>query len=149
MAIAREISRGHCAEMFSPRAGGTKEKARKRCANERRDTYHGQPADGFWRAEMPHAAAPQSACTAEELVQATGLHLKTIQSYVLTLHREHGCYIESWDEDAAGRQTIARYMIGQKPDAKRPRRPSGERARAYRARKAQERTLLAIQGRLS
>jgi hypothetical protein len=91
----------------------------------------------------------ESACTAEELVQATGLHLKTIQSYVLTLHREHGCYIESWDEDAAGRQTIARYMIGQKPDAKRPRRPSGERARAYRARKAQERTLLAIQGRLS
>lgn len=82
--------------------------------------------------------------TCHELREMVGLSLFTTRHYVLTLHREGGCYIAHWEQDKRGRYTTAAYRLGKKRDAVKPVMCGAERQRRARAKAKQVKTLFAL-----
>lgn len=80
--------------------------------------------------------------TCEELADLTGLHYVTALQYTRELHRAGAAHICAWEKDTRGRDAIRVYKLGAGKDAKRTKKTSAERARAYQAKK---RMLNAIQ----
>lgn len=89
-------------------------------------------------------ALQDEAMTVHELQELVGLHLFTTRNYVLTLHREGGCYIAHWEQDKRGRYTTAAYRLGKMRDAVKPVMCSAERQRRARAKAKQVKTLFAL-----
>lgn len=84
--------------------------------------------------------------TVRELTELVGLHVYTVRSYVLTMHREGACHIAHWERDTMGRYQIAAYALGPGKDAKRPTLDAKERGRMYRQRVRQQKALFALAG---
>lgn len=59
------------------------------------------------------------ACTARDLMAASGMTQHTVQYYVNALHR-YGCiHVAAWERDASGKQSIRAFTFGNAPDAKK------------------------------
>lgn len=92
-------------------------------------------------------AMQDNALTMHELVDLTGLAIKTVRSYVLTLHKIGGCHIAHWEQDKRGAWSTPAWRIGAKKDAQKPARiPDKVRSAAYRTRRAQQKMLAAMAG---
>ena len=65
--------------------------------------------------------------TAAELVEATGMHMRTVQGFIMALHRKNVVRIAGWERDRSGKQSIRVYEFGEAADATkvatRPRAP--------------------------
>ena len=68
----------------------------------------------------------------EELAAETGLHLLTVQKYTAALRREGACYIDHWEKDVLGRDSIRIYKIGRAPDKARAKMTGAARAKRHR-----------------
>lgn len=74
-----------------------------------------------------------------ELAERTGLHYVTVQGYCRELHRAGACFIDHWDIDTRGRDSIKIYKIGRGTDAKRRKlTPAQRQARTRAGRKLLE-----------
>ena len=74
--------------------------------------------------------------TVEDLTQATGFCRQTITKALKALRQQQLAYICDWDTDEQGRAIVARWAVGEHPDARRPgAQVPAEKQRAYRARK--------------
>ena len=83
-----------------------------------------------------------------EIVEATGLHPVTVGEYLRALKRAKVIHVSSWDGDAKGAMTIARYRIGNRVDAKKPPPTTAvQRQQAHRERKKQIAMIHATAGR--
>lgn len=80
--------------------------------------------------------------TVREIAEETGLTEFSVRCYMRAMRRHRAVHVESWEHDTAGRQTLAAYRLGRKPDAVRvPPRTNSERMKHYRARKRDARIL--------
>ena len=80
--------------------------------------------------------------TVPELACESGLTEQSIRSYVRALKKRNAIYVARWEHDTAGRQSLAAYKLGNKPDAVRvPPRSRAEISRNYRARRRDARLL--------
>lgn len=80
--------------------------------------------------------------TVRDIADETGLTEFSIRCYVRAMRRHRALHVAGWEHDAAGRQTLAAYRLGRKPDAVRvPPRTNAERMKHYRARKRDARLL--------
>lgn len=67
-----------------------------------------------------------------ELAEDTGLHVVTVQHYTRELHRAGACYIDHWEKDLLGRDSIKIYKLGKGRDAKRAKLTPAQRTARYR-----------------
>lgn len=74
---------------------------------------------------------------AYELVELTGLHLRTVQRHIKALrtHKPRLVRIGDWNEDKNGVRTRAAFELGSGPDVKRPRMTEAQKQARYRANK--------------
>lgn len=73
--------------------------------------------------------------TVRDMADRSGMTEQTVRGYVRALRRLRCLHIAGWEHDAAGRQSLAVYAIGRKPDARRTApRTRAQIARDYRAR---------------
>lgn len=80
--------------------------------------------------------------TARDLAEESGLSEQSVRDYLRAMRKRRAVHVAAWEHDAAGRQTLAAYRLGRKPDAVRvPPRSRAEIARHYRARKRDARLL--------
>lgn len=87
-------------------------------------------------------ALMDDAHTEHELVELSGLHIRTVRSYVRAMQKAGGCYVHHWEPDTYGRHVVASYALGTKRDAVRPVQTKRESNLKHRAR---VRALKAIQ----
>lgn len=74
--------------------------------------------------------------TVRDIADETGLTEFSTRCYMRAMRRHRVVYVAGWELDAAGRQTLAAYKLGKRPDAVRvPPRTNSERMKHYRARK--------------
>lgn len=74
--------------------------------------------------------------TVREIAEETGLTEFSTRCYVRAMRARRVVYVASWELDTAGRQTLAAYKLGKRPDAVRiPPLTRAQMARNYRARK--------------
>ena len=74
--------------------------------------------------------------TRKEFAEGTGLSRSSVELMVAALRQQKVVYVDDWLDDAGGRQTIAVFAVGNRPDAKRrPKLTGVQRTRAYAARK--------------
>jgi hypothetical protein len=73
--------------------------------------------------------------TIPELAYMTGLHYITVIHYTGALHKAGACYIDHWEKDSRGRDSLKVYKIGKGTDAKRSKLTGAERTQAYRDKK--------------
>lgn len=74
--------------------------------------------------------------TVPEIAEESGLTERSVREYMRAMRKRRAVHVARWEHDAAGRQTLAAYRLGAKPDAARvPPRSRAEIARHYRARK--------------
>lgn len=74
--------------------------------------------------------------TVQDIAQETGLTEQSVRDYMRAMRKRRAVHVAGWEHDTAGRQTLAAYQLGRKPDAVRvPPRTNAERMRHYRARK--------------
>lgn len=88
------------------------------------------------------AALAEGPATVQDIAEETGLTDMSVRGYIRAMRKRRVIHIARWEHDAAGRQTLAAYQLGQKRDAVRvPPRSRAEMARHYRARKRDARIL--------
>ena len=74
--------------------------------------------------------------TVRDIADETGLTEFSTRGYMRAMRRYRVVYVAAWELDAAGRQTLAAYKLGKRPDAVRvPPMTRAQMARNYRARK--------------
>lgn len=89
------------------------------------------------------AALVAGRATARDIVDESGLSIHCVRDHLRAMHKRRAIHVAAWEQDAAGRQLLAAYSLGSKPDAPRvPPRTRAERMRHYRARKAYAKLLL-------
>jgi len=66
------------------------------------------------------AALNVAPTTAAELAEMCGLTIQTVRHYLKALHNAKAVHIADWEEDPHGARSIRAYMIGDKPDVKKP-----------------------------
>jgi hypothetical protein len=71
---------------------------------------------------------------------------ETIMGYVRALRRQKALYVARWDEDTAGRRSVAAYKLGEKPDALREPMPRAAIKRRYLERVKMRALAAAVQG---
>jgi len=80
--------------------------------------------------------------TAQDIAEETGMSAQSVRDYLRAMRKRHAVFVARWDLDQAGRQTLAAYQLGRRPDAVRvPPRSRAEIARQYRARQRDVRLL--------
>lgn len=80
--------------------------------------------------------------TVPEIAAESGLCEMTVRSYVRAMRKQRAVHVAQWHHDNAGRQSLAAYLLGRKPDAKRsPPRTRADIARDYRKRQRDARLL--------
>jgi hypothetical protein len=85
--------------------------------------------------------------TRQELIEQTGLSVKTVAAIVKALHQRRLIHVGAWEKDAAGRCILPAFSFGKGKDVPRPARKTGaELARAKKARKAYRLALHASAG---
>lgn len=85
--------------------------------------------------------------TRRELIERTGLSVKTIEGIVRALHQRRLIHIGAWEKDALGRFSLPAFSFGKGRDVPKPApKTKTELARAYKARKAQRSALHASAG---
>lgn len=72
-----------------------------------------------------------------ELAELTGLHYITVLDYCRALHAAGLIYVNRWERDGVGRDSIIIYKWGVGADASKRVLTRAEQQRRYRARKAQ------------
>ena len=72
-----------------------------------------------------------------ELAEMTGLHYVTVLDHTRTMHKVGALHICAWHPDSRGRHLIKIYAIGERRDAKRPKKTPAERQAAYRTKQQQ------------
>ena len=73
--------------------------------------------------------------TLDSLIEATGLHRVTMQTFTRCLRKHKIIYISDWEPDSMGRDAFAVFSLGSKKDAARYRQSGKERTKRYRERK--------------
>jgi predicted transcriptional regulator len=74
--------------------------------------------------------------TVIEIAEQSGLSEQSIRGYIRAMRRRKVVYIAAWEDDLRGRQTLAAYAIGDRPNAaKKPPRTRSQIAKSYRARR--------------
>ncbi len=74
--------------------------------------------------------------TVAEMAAETGLSEQSTRTYIRAMRRVCVVYVSLWELDDRGRQTLAGYSLGTKPDVVRvPPRSRKEICRDYRARR--------------
>jgi hypothetical protein len=91
-------------------------------------------------------AMMSDASSVHELAEITGLDAQTVRHYVLTLHREGGCFIEHWIADSLGRHQTPSYYLGHGKDAKKPVLPRTEQKRRSYEKRKQREAMFALAG---
>ena len=80
--------------------------------------------------------------TVPDMADESGLTEASVRSYVRALRKRRAIHVAAWEHDTYGRQSLAAYRLGRKPDAVRvPPRNRAEIARHYRARRKDARLL--------
>lgn len=102
---------------------------------------HNQPLTIAWAIIVRELCAGPS--TVSDLAAATGLNPETVMGYVRAMRRQKTLYVAHWGTDQRGRTNAAAYALGDRPDARRTRKPQSEVRRAYLARK-RDATLLGL-----
>jgi hypothetical protein len=85
--------------------------------------------------------------TRQELIEQTGLGVKTVAGIVKALHQRRLIHIGAWEKDALGRCILPAFSFGKGRDVPKPAPKTGaELARSYTARRAQRSALHASAG---
>lgn len=72
--------------------------------------------------------------TVSELSEESGLSIPTVRKYLKELHKYNVIHISRYVKDKRGNMTVKSWALGDKPDAKKPRRVTPKQACAkYRA----------------
>lgn len=85
-------------------------------------------------------------CTVADIVHETGMRPETVMGYVRALRRQKALYVSQWNEDTAGRRSVAAYRLGDKPDATRAPEARALIKRCYREREKMRAITAAVQG---
>lgn len=87
--------------------------------------------------------APQ---TCYQLAEETGLHLKTVQDLMRTLHRHKVVHIKGWEPNGRDIDTTPVFAFGKGRDVRRRKRSRAEISAAYRERKKNRLMVVALAG---
>lgn len=85
-------------------------------------------------------------CTIPGLIEATGLHHKTIRGALKALHDRNLAHVSGYDKDCRGRAIVPVWSFGEGRDAKRKPKSHAELSRAYRSRRAAADLAVALTG---
>lgn len=82
------------------------------------------------------AALVDGPCTADELVDVSGLAKATVYAYMRAMRKEGAVYISGWESDRMGRDAHMIYKLGRGTDKPRRTKTHRENNQAYKARKS-------------
>ncbi len=82
--------------------------------------------------------------TAQELVDASGLHIMTVYEFMRAMRKLKVAHICGWDKDKLGRDAIAVFALGLGKDVRRGAMSRAQISKRYRDRRAMQEMVFAI-----